>query len=158
VKDWDWQSGELVRDLDARPLHKYDAGFRADIGGARGLAFAPDGSRLAGCGITNGSNALARVGNPLVVAVDWGGGQRRQLTRKAGVRGTAWGVALHPLGLVIAAGGGAGAWVWFWKGDAAASAHVVNLPASGRDLALDPAGGRFAVAGANGTAYVYALP
>ncbi|HEY1380408.1 MAG TPA: WD40 repeat domain-containing protein [Gemmataceae bacterium] len=158
VKDWDWQTGELVRDLDARPLHKYDAGFRADIGGARGLAFAPDGSRLAVCGITNVSNAFAGVGNPLVIAFNWADGKPTQLTPKAGVQGTAWGVALHPLGLVIAAGGGAGAWVWFWKGDAAASAHVVALPASGRDLALHPSGERFAVAGANGTAYVYALP
>jgi WD40 repeat protein len=158
AKDWDWRSGALVRELDAKALHKYDAGFMADIGGARGLAFAPGGGRLACCGITNVSNAFAGVGNPLVVAFDWAEGKPRPLTPKEAVQGTAWGVALHPAGVVIAAGGGSGARVWFWSGDQAASTHTLSVPANARDLALHPAGDRFAVAGANGTAYVYALP
>jgi hypothetical protein len=45
--------------------------------------------------------------------------------------------------------------VWFWQAAAAASVHVLKLPASGRDLALHPAGGGFAVAGADGTAYQF---
>jgi WD40 repeat protein len=157
IKDWDWKAGKLVRDLDAKALHKYDAGFMADIGGARGLAFSGGGTRLAVCGITNVSNAFAGVGNPLVVAFNWADGKPLPLTPKDGVQGTAWGVAFHSLGLTIACGGGAGAWVWFWQGAAAASAHVVKLAASGRDLALHPAGDRFAVAGADGTAYQYVL-
>jgi WD40 repeat protein len=158
VKDWDWKAGKLVRDLDAKALHKYDTGFRADIGGARGLAFSPGGTRLAVCGITNVSNAFAGVGNPLVVAFDWADGKPQPMTPKDGVQGTAWGVAFHPLGLTIACGGGAGAWVWFWKAGTAASAHVLATPASARDLAVHPAGHRFAVAGADGTAYQYSLP
>jgi WD40 repeat protein len=158
VKDWDWRSGKLVRELDAKVLHKYDTGFLADIGGARGMAFSPDGTRLACCGITNVSNAFAGVGNPLVVAFDWADGKPLKMSPKDAVQGTAWGVAFHPLGLVIGCGGGNGAWVWFWKAAAAASAHVLAVPASARDLALHPSSGRFAVAGANGVAYVYALP
>jgi WD40 repeat protein len=157
VKDWDWRTGALVRELDAKALHKYDAGFMADIGGARGMAFAPDGNRLACCGITNVSNAFAGVGNPLVIVFDWADGKPRQLTPKAAFQGTAWGVAFHPAGLVIAAGGGSGAQAWFWKGDETASAHQMAVPASARDLALHPSGERFALAGANGVAYLYTL-
>jgi hypothetical protein len=44
--------------------------------------------------------------------------------------------------------------VWFWTGDPA-SAHTVTVPTHCRDLALSRTGDRFAVAGANGTAYLY---
>jgi WD40 repeat protein len=157
LKDWDLAAGKYVRDLDAKPLYKYDTGFRADIGGARGLAFDPATGRLACCGITNVSNAFAGVGNPLVVAFDWADGKPRQLKPKDAFQGTAWGVAFHPAGYVVAAGGGSGGRVWFWKGDDATSSHTVTTPAGARDFALHPAGDRFAVAGANGTVYLYTV-
>ncbi len=157
VKDWDWRTGTVVRTLDAKALHKYDGGFMADIGGARGLTFSADGGRLACCGITNVSNAFAGVGNPLVVAFDWAEGKGHALAPKDAFQGTAWGVALHPSGLVIAAGGGSGAAAWFWPAGKPASAFSLNVPSSARDLALHPSGERFALAGANGVAYVYAL-
>lgn len=157
VKDWDWRTGTVVRTLDAKALHKYDGGFMADIGGARGLTFSFDGSRLACCGITNVSNAFAGVGNPLVVSFDWAEGKGQSLATKDAFQGTAWGVALHPSGLTIAAGGGSGAAAWFWKGNEATSAFALKVPASARDLALHPDGGAFALAGANGVAYVYGL-
>ena len=158
VKDWDLATGGSTRDLDAKVLHKYDTGFMADIGGARAMRFSADGSKLACAGITNVSNAFAGVGNPLVVLFDWASGkQKLQLKPRVNFQGTAWGVAYHPSGLVIAAGGGSGAQAWFWKPDATASVHELALPASARDLALHPSGERFAVAGANGTAYVYTL-
>ena len=56
-------------------------------------------------GITNVSNAFAGVGNPLVVVLDWKTGKPRQLKPKEEFQGTAWGVAFHPAGYVIAAGG-----------------------------------------------------
>ena len=156
VKDWDVAKGVCVRDLDAKVLHKYDTGFMADIGGARGMTFAADG-RLACCGITNVSNAFAGVGNPLVVVLDWKGGKPRQLKPKDAFQGTAWGVAFHPAGFVVAAGGGGGGRVWFWKGDEAVSSHTVTAAMNLRDLALSPSGERFAVAGGNGSAVVYTL-
>jgi hypothetical protein len=58
---------------------------------------------------------------------------------------------------VVAAGGGSGGRAWFWKGDEATSVHTLTVPSGARDLALHPAGDRLAVAGANGTAYVYTL-
>jgi WD40 repeat protein len=158
VKDWDLAAGKPVRELDAGALHKYDPGFMADIGGARAMAFTLDGSRLGCAGITNVSNAFAGVGNPLVLVFDWTAGVPKPLRPKDAFQGTAWGLAFHPAGWVIAAGAGAGGRVWFWKGDEPASSHTVTVPAGVRDLALDPAGGRLAACGANGTAYVYSLP
>lgn len=157
VKDWDVKTGACGRDLDAKVLTKYDPTFMADIGGARGMAFAADGGRLACAGITNVSNAFAGVGNPAVVLFDWKDGESKLLKPKEAFQGTAWGVGFLPDGTVVAAGGGSGGRVWFWKGGEVASGHTVTLPANARDLALDPAGGRFAVAGANGTATVYTL-
>lgn len=155
VKDWDVKTGKCARDIDAKVLAKYDTTFMADIGGARGMAFKPDGSAVAVCGITNVTNAFAGVGNPAVVVIDWKDGKPKLFKPKDTFQGTAWGVAFHPSGAVIAAGGGAGGRVWFWKPDDLVSVHTVTLPANCRDFALSPAGDRFAVAGSNGTAYVY---
>ena len=74
--------------------------------GAREMAFAADGSRLA-LPVTNVSNAFAGVGNPAVVLIDWKM-EVKLLKTKAAFQGTAWGVAFHPDGFVMAAGGGSG--------------------------------------------------
>lgn len=155
VKDWDVKSGTSSRDLDAKLLNKYDPTFMADIGGARGMAFDGDGKHLACAGITNVSNAFAGVGNPVVVLFDWKDGKPKPLKTKEAFQGTAWGVAFHPDGFVIAAAGGSGGRVWFWKGDDPTSVHMLTVPVVARDLALSPTGKQFAVAGANGTAYIY---
>jgi hypothetical protein len=155
VKDWNLTTGVCERDLDAKVLHKYDTGFMADIGGARSMGFSLDGKTLACAGITNVSNAFAGVGNPAVVLFDWKEGKSRVLKTKEAFQGTAWGVAFHPAGFVIAGGGGNGGRVWFWKRDELANMHSLTVAASVRDLALDHDGNRFAAAGANGSAYVY---
>ncbi|MDY3555238.1 hypothetical protein R5W24_004377 [Gemmata sp. JC717] len=155
VKDWDVKTGTCEREFDAKVLAKYDAGFMADIGGARGIAFRADGSAFALCGITNVSNAFAGVGNPAVVLVHWAGGTPTLLRPKEAFQGTAWGVGFHPSGAIISAGGGGQGRVWFWKGKDETGAHTINVPTNCRDFALSPAGDRFAVAGANGTAFVY---
>jgi hypothetical protein len=155
VKDWNLKTGACDRELDAKVLWKYDTGFMADIGGARAMEFSPDGTKLACAGITNVSNAFAGVGNPAVVLFEWKDGKAKLLKPKDAFQGTGWGVAFHPAGFVIGAGGGNGGQVWFWKGDDAVSFHTVKVPVSVRDLGLTPGGERFACAGANGSAYVY---
>jgi WD40 repeat protein len=155
VKDWDIKTGASSRDLDVKVLHKYDPTFMADHGGARSMLFNPDGTQLAVAGISNVSNAFAGVGNPLVVLFDWKTGTSKQLKPKEAFQGTMWGVAFHPSGTVIAAGGGNGGKIWFWKPGETTASHSVNLPASGRDLAMQPGGQRVAVALATGAVQVY---
>ncbi|HKB01374.1 MAG TPA: hypothetical protein VKD90_04100 [Gemmataceae bacterium] len=155
IKDWDLAAGQVVRELDAKALHKYDTGFRADIGGARGMSFSADGTALACTGITNVSNAFAGVGNPLVIQFDWKDGKPKLLKPKEGYQGTGWGVAIHPAGFTVAAGGASNGRIWFWAGEE--NAHTVEVPASARDMTLHPSGTAVAVAGHNGTAYVYTL-
>jgi WD40 repeat protein len=138
--DWDLGTGKQARQLEAPSLYKYDKTFRADIGGARGLAFSPDGSRLACSGITNVSNAFAGVGNPLVVVLDWESGKEQiQQASKAKLRGAMWGVALHPDGTTIAvSGGGGGGFLLFWKPDGKEEFHQLKLPNTARDFDLAP--------------------
>jgi WD40 repeat protein len=157
AKDWDLKTGACVRDLDTKVLHKYDPSFMADIGGARAMTFNADGGALAVAGISNVSNAFAGIGNPLVLLFDWKTGTSKQLKPKEAFQGTMWGVAFHPAGHVIAAGGASAGRIWFWKKDELTSSHVVNVPVSARDMALHPAGHRLAVAGHNGAAMIYAM-
>jgi WD40 repeat protein len=158
VKVWDLAKGAVERELDAKVLHKYDSTFRADHGGIRGMAFAPDGALLACAGITNVSNAFAGVGNPLVVLFDWRTGKQKQLLRsKAPFQGTAWGVIVHPAGFLAGVGGGNGGMLWFWKPDAAADFFNLKLPNNARDLDLHPDGKRLAVAFFDGAVRVYSL-
>jgi WD40 repeat protein len=92
VIDWDVATGNQVRTFKAESLHKYDTGFLADIGGFMGLAFSRDGNHLAGCGITNVTNAFACVGNPSLVVFDWESGmQQIEHLSKGPVQGVAWG-------------------------------------------------------------------
>lgn len=138
--DWDLANGQQSRQLETPSLYKYDKSFRADIGGARGLAFSPDGTRLACSGITNVSNAFAGVGNPLVVVLDWKTGKELiQQASKAKLRGAMWGVALHPDGTTIAvSGGGGGGFLLFWKPDGKEEFHQLKLPNTARDFDLAP--------------------
>jgi len=158
VKDWDLAKGTAVRDLDAGVLHKYDPVFAADIGGARAMAFNGDGSLLACAGITEVSNAFAGVGKPAVVLFDWPSGKRKQLLGpKEAFQGTAWGVAFHPSGLVIGAGGGNGGALWFWTPEEPQAFFTLKLPNNARDLDLHSDGKRLAVACADGALRIYEM-
>lgn len=158
VIEWDLATGTALRTLDASPLHKYDPVFMADIGGARGMAFSPDGAALACSGITEVSNAFAGVGKPVVLFFDWASGKRKQaLVPKENFQGTAWGVAFHPAGFVVGAGGGNGGALWFWKPDQPQAFFTLKLPNNARDLDLHSDGKRLAVAFADGAVRLYDL-
>jgi WD40 repeat protein len=157
IKDWDLNSGTVIRELDAKVLHKYDPTFMADIGGERGMAFNKDGSQFACCGITNVSNAFAGIGNPTVLVCDWKDGKFTELKTKPAVQGTAWGVDFLPGGQIVGAGGGGAGKVWFWKAGESESMHVVNVPVNVRDMSLNAGGDLIACACFDGAAKVYTL-
>src|SRR5262245_14298877 len=160
LKEWDVAAGSLKRDLAAAAaLYKYDTQFRADIGGARSIAFRTDGQQLAVGGITNVSNAFAGIGDLAVVLVDMTSGQvALQLEAKEKIRGLAWGVAHHPDGFWVGlSGGGGGGWLYFWKGDTANEFFKLKLANDGRDLALSPDKTQAAVAHADKTLRLYDL-
>jgi WD40 repeat protein len=150
--DWEVETGKEARRLRAAALHKYDTTFKADIGGARGLAFSRDGRHLAASGIANVSNAFAGVGDPLVLVWDWeSGGEPKAKKSKANLRGAAWNVVLHPQGFIIAlSGGGSGGHLLFWKPDEEQEFHSLKLPGTARDMDLHPDGLRLATAHADG--------
>ncbi len=157
VKHWDVTKGTALRDLDAKALYKYDPTFRADIGGARGMAFRADGKRLACAGITEVTNAFAGIGKPLVIVFDWETGKPLELKPKEAFQGAAWGVAFHPAGFVVAVGGGNGGALWFWKSEEALAFHTLKLPNNARDMALSPDGRSVAVAFFDNALRVYDL-
>lgn len=159
VKEWDVAAGACRRDVaTAAALWTFDKQFRADIGGARSMAFRADGAQLALGGMTKVTNAFAGIGQPLVVVLDWQGGEPKQFEAKGSGNGVTWGLAWHPAGFWIGlAGGGGGGWLRFFKPGEAADFHAFKLPANGRALALAPDGTRVAVGLADGTLRVYAL-
>jgi len=156
AKLWNSANGDLVRDLDASILYKYDAGFRADIGGARGMTFSADGKLLACSGISEVTNAFAGVGKPLGVIFDVAKGERKHLLKpKEAFQGTAWGVAFHPAGFVIGVGGGNGGALWFWNLDKGENTFTLKLPNNARDLDLHSDGKRLAVPYFDGAVRIY---
>ncbi len=138
VIEWDIASGEELRSLDAAALWKYDAGFGADIGGVRAIAWGDDDKLLACGGITDVSNAFAGIGSPLVVVFDFATGEKKQsLVSSKKLRCPVSGVRFHRDGFVIASGGGLdGGHVLFWKLDAANEVFDFKLPDVARDLDL----------------------
>ena len=133
---WHVADGRLVREFRMTQLHQYDDKFRADIGGARGMAFSPDGTLLAAPGITDVSNAFAGVGKPTVELIDWATGQRvRRYVQKG--KGVAWGVGLHADHFIVAAYAGV---LLFWSYTDAKLYHQAKVGNSAFDLALHPDG------------------
>ncbi|HXG08333.1 MAG TPA: WD40 repeat domain-containing protein [Gemmataceae bacterium] len=156
IRQWDLAEGKSVRELDAKVLYKYDETFRADIGGARSMAFSTDGSLLACGGITEVTNAFAGVGKPLVVLYDWQTGKPKQLLRpKENFQGTVWGVVFHPSGFLAGAGAGAGGALWFWRPEEPLAFFTLKLPNNARDLDLHADGRRLAVPFFDGAVRLY---
>ncbi|MBX7166036.1 MAG: WD40 repeat domain-containing protein [Pirellulales bacterium] len=159
VRQWDVAAGSETRKLDAAVLWKYDEGFRADIGGVRGMALRADRALLACAGITNVTNAFAGLGQPIAATFDFAAGQQKVVHRiKEAINDVLWNVAYHPDGYLIGAlGGSAGGFLAFWRPEEEFEFHRLKLAASARDLALHPAGLLVATAEHDGVARIYEL-
>lgn len=163
VRLWDSSGDGDAQLLDElpqlEPLYKYDTTFRADIGGARCMAFSRDGKQVAVGGITNVTNAFAGVGDATVLLVDLDSGEVIvQYAPQESVRGTAWGIAEHPAGFWVGlAGGGGGGWFYFWRGDQSEEFFKLKLKAIGRDMCASPQCNFFAVADSDRQLRVYSV-
>lgn len=159
IKQWDVADGHEVRQFDAPVLHVFDKVFRADIGGARGMAFSADGKLLALSGIIKVTNAFAGIGNPAVLSFEWESGKLKlQHDPKEKGNGVLWNVRFHSDGYWIgASGGGAGGFLFFWKLDGAQEFFKFKLPNQAHDFDLHSDGLRMGVAHQDGTLRVYTM-
>jgi len=146
-KHWNLADGKELRTFRVEALHKYDESFRADIGGARSMAFSTDGKLLAAGGTTNCTNAFGGVLECAMAAVDWEAGKLKTLhVTKEKNRGTIWGLAWHADGYWIGMSGGRNALIVFWKPDVAQEFATFAMPEVGRGFDLAPDGITAAVA------------
>ncbi|MAV38449.1 MAG: hypothetical protein CMJ59_23680 [Planctomycetaceae bacterium] len=159
VKNWSL-SGTPARELlTVKAIHGYDTTFRADIGGARGIAIRSDGTQLALSGISKVTNAFAGVGEAVVALVDLTKGTLdRVLQPKDKLKGTMWGVAHHPAGFWIGLSGGSGGGsLSFWQGDTNHEQFKLKLKHDGRGMSVSPDHQRIAVAHADAHLRLYQL-
>ena len=157
-RDWDTATGKQRREFKAESLHKYDTSFRADIGGARALAFGEGGKVVAAGGVTNVTNAFAGIGDPALATFEWESVKARPLhTSKESIRGLIWGMAWHADGYWAAAIGGPAGYLYFWKPEQAQETFKFKLPDTGRDMSLAPDGQTLVIAHADGNVRQYRL-
>ena len=150
VISWSLDSGKPRELVTVEALHKYDKTFRADIGGARGIALRSDGAQVGLGGITNVTNAFAGVGEVAIALVNLSDGKlERVMQSKDKQRGSIWGVAHHPDAFWIGLCGGSGGWLFFWKDDAENEFHKLKLKSDGRGMSVSPDQTQLAVAHAD---------
>lgn len=149
--DGKWADGKEERTFRAEGMHKYDETFRADIGGARSLAFSDDGKLLCAGGTTNCTNAFGGVLECAAAEIDWDAGKLAVLhVTKEKNRGTIWGLRWHKDGYWIGMSGGRNALLVFWKPGEAQEFALFSMPEVGRGGDLCPDGLHFATAMADG--------
>ncbi|MGD9720654.1 MAG: WD40 repeat domain-containing protein [Pirellulales bacterium] len=159
VRAWDLATSEETRQFDAAALWKYDAGFGADIGGVRSMAFSADGVHLACGGITEVSNAFAGIGEPLVVVFNFHSGEKVQsLASTKKFRGTATGVFFHRDGFVAGSTSGHdGGHLLFWKLDGPTEFFDFKMPDSARGMDLHADQMRVATSEPDGAVHIWQM-
>ena len=146
LREWDLATSEQLRTLDGSSLWIYDKGFRADIGGVRGIDFSSDCGLLACGGITGVTNAFAGVGFPMVVVFDYASSAKKteHISSKK-VQGPIWNVRfVGDRMLVGGLGGNGGGHLLFWRVGEAGEFFDFKLPRTCRDLDLHADGLRLA--------------
>ena len=151
VRVWDLAKFQRVGGFRAAELYTFDPVKRARaIGGVRGLAFSPDGTRLAVSGVGPVTNVDGFVGPCRVELWDWKAGKRLaagQDKHQAVLNHVAFG----PTGSwVVAAGGGDGGGALVFWDTAGTVTHVAKPKGHLQAFAIDPAGTRLYAVGHGG--------
>jgi hypothetical protein len=160
IKEWDIASGQELRSFEAKFMWGFDEKFRADMGGARDMAFSADGKTLAVAGLTEVTNAFAGVHKPMILLVDWDKAEHRHKFKDDAYKGMVWGVRFHPDGFVIGAGApqsGNKGMLWFWNPGEEKAFHAVTLTHCARGLDITPDARRLAIAQFDGLLKVYQM-
>jgi WD40 repeat protein len=151
TRDWRVSDGKPLRSFDsAKVLHQYDKSMQCNLGGARSMAFHPDGETLLVGGIIVVATNIFDGGagsKPTAAVIDWKTGKRRLLHRPtAPLPAVLWGLCWHKQGFWIGASGGAiGGHLLFWQKDEPDDFFRLKLPSPGRGLSLHPDGQRLAI-------------
>jgi WD40 repeat protein len=145
VRQWDLESGNAGRELDASLLYQFDR--IQECGGVRHLAFDKDGKRLACAGQKKPGGGFA-TGTPCVLVFDWESGKLvREMPMGGDQDGFAYDAQFHPAGFVMAAScafPGKGH-VWFFRPEDEQPFYTSNKIPNGRSLSLHPDGRRLAL-------------
>lgn len=141
VHQWDLQTGQLQRKIEAAELHTYNSGQRVHYGGVRDIALSPDGKQLAFTGLHKATNPLGAVNEPLVLLYDWDKGEKIKSQPAVGVKGIGWRTRFLADGTqVTASGGSGGGYLLFYKPSEDKPYHKLKLKDTVRDVALHPDG------------------
>jgi WD40 repeat protein len=146
VRQWDIDSGELVRQFDLSILHTRKDNFLAHVGGVRSMALDSTGKLLACGGMANAKSNSFCPGDPLIVIIDFETGKERiQLKPTQKADGPINALRFLSDGTLVGVGEGAsGASLAFWKTDQPAPIHGIKM-LSGYEVDVHPDGQRLAV-------------
>jgi WD40 repeat protein len=152
IRIWDLTTGRNAAEFRASEMYTFDAVKRARaMGGVRGLAFSPDGTRLAVSGIGAVTNVDGFVGPCRMELWDWKAGKRiavGQEKHQAILNALAF---LPKSSALIGAGGGdSGGALVYWNPTGAPDLHVAKPKGHLHAFALDAAGVRLHGAGHGG--------
>jgi WD40 repeat protein len=152
VRIWDLAARKTAATFRAADLYTFDAQKRARaIGGVRGLAFSPDGTKLAVSGIGPVTNVDGFVGPCQMEIWDWRKSDRLAVGQ-AKHQAILNQVAFSPRSpwLIGAGGGDGGGALCFWDANGTVPPHVLQPKGHLHSFALNAAGTRLYAAGHGG--------
>jgi WD40 repeat protein len=137
VRVWEADTGKPAATFQVPVLYTYDPRQRKrSIGGIRSLAFSLDGSLLAVGGIGQVNNVDGLAGPATIEIWDWKKLAQRAVGTAEGHKGLVNGLAWHPDGWLIGAGGGSdNGFLAFWKTDKLSEDKKADL--AGRRIKTD---------------------
>ena len=141
VNQWNVQTGEKVRTIEAKDLHSYNGGQQVDFGGIRHIDLNHDGTLLACCGVHKATNPFGAVSEPLIVLLDLEKGEKVRAQPAEGIKGIGWEVEFLLDDVeVLSSGGTGGGFLLFFKPGEEKPFHQLKFPNTVRSMSVHPDG------------------